>query len=246
MCPSWRVWSEPVSRCSPGDFGACGGALPAGCKGSGAAAGRGGRVSGPSPELPPPPAGPFLPSPPCGVALWPHFQWFPGSGTDVFANFAGKGGGMPLSRERTVPASLQGRARAWKWRSIRGSHGGCKYMDPHLRTSGGPRAPLADPHSEALATSQNGWKEDEGDCRRGGKGKMLVPSAPFLLSRRRDSLPGLRLGPACAGRVGGERGSSVPRGILPTTCSDGVHSAASYPWAGAVIPSWGWGRTGQN
>lgn len=39
---------------------------------------------------------------------------------------------------------------------------------------------------------------------------MLVPSAPFLLSRRRDSLPGLWLGPACAGRVGGERGSSVP------------------------------------
>lgn len=41
MCPSWRVWREPVSPCSPGDFGACGGALPAGCKGSGAAAGGG-------------------------------------------------------------------------------------------------------------------------------------------------------------------------------------------------------------
>lgn len=107
------------------------------------------------------------------------------------------------------------------------------------------RAPLADPHSEALATSRNGWKEDECNCRRGGKGKMLVPSAPFLLSRRRDSLPGLWLGPACAGRVGGERGSSVPRGILSTTCSDGVHSAASYPWAGAVIPSWGWGGQGR-
>lgn len=74
---------------------------------------------------------------------------------------------------------------------------------------------------------------------------MLVPSAPFLLSRRRDSLPGLWLGPACAGRVGGERGSSVPRGILSTTCSDGVHSAASYPWAGAVTPSWGWGGQGR-
>lgn len=66
---------------------------------------------------------------------------------------------------------------------------------------------------------------------------MLVPSVPFLLSGRRDSLPGPRLGPASAGRVGGERGSSVPQGILSTTCSDGVHSAASYPLAGAVIPS---------
>lgn len=41
---------------------------------------------------------------------------------------------------------------------------------------------------------------------------MLVPSAPLLLSRRRDTVPGLELGPACAGRVGGERGSSGARG----------------------------------
>lgn len=76
-----------------------------------------------------------------------------------------------------------------------------------------------------------------------GKGKMLVPSAPFLPSRRRDSLPELWLGPACARRVGGERGSSVRN--LSTACSDGVHSAASYPWAGAVIPSWGWRGQGR-
>lgn len=65
---------------------------------------------------------------------------------------------------------------------------------------------------------------------------MLVPSAPLLLSRRRDSLTGLGLGPACAERLGGERGSSVLRGMLSATCSNGVRSAASYPQAGAVIP----------
>lgn len=53
---------------------------------------------------------------------------------------------------------------------------------------------------------------------------MLVPSALLLLSRRRDSLIGLGLGSACAERVGGEgRGSSVPRGVLAATCSNGVH-----------------------
>lgn len=59
-------------------------------------------------------------------------------------------------------------------------------------------APAGRPCSKALATSRNGWKEDGCDCRRGGKGKMLVPSAPLLLSRRRDSLPALGLGLACA------------------------------------------------
>lgn len=43
--------------------------------------------------------------------------------------------------------------------------------------------------------------------------------------------------------MGGD-GSSVPRGILSTTCSDRVHSAASYPPAGAVIPNLG--RAGEN
>lgn len=73
---------------------------------------------------------------------------------------------------------------------------------------------------------------------------MLVPSALLLLYRRRDSLIGLGLGPACAERVGGGGGvcvggggSSVPRGILYATCSNGVHSAASYPRPGAVIPN---------
>lgn len=171
MCPSWRVWREPVSRCSPGDFGACGGALRAGCKGSRAAAG-GGRVSGPSPELPPPPAGPFLPSPPCGVALWPRCQRFPGSGTAVFANFPGKGGGMPLSGERMVPASLQRRARAWKWRRTRGSYRGCKSMDPRLRASGGSgrrwQTPTARPlqHPEMGGRKMNAIAEEEerGKC----------------------------------------------------------------------------------
>lgn len=67
---------------------------------------------------------------------------------------------------------------------------------------------------------------------------MLVPSAPLLPSRRRDSVPGLGLGPACAGRVGGERGRSVPWGILFATCSDGAHSAASYRGLGLRSQLW--------
>lgn len=90
------------------------------------------------PREPPPPAGPFLPSPPRGVALWPYFQRFPGSGTAVFANFPGKGGGAPSSGGRTAPSSLRGRARAWKGRPARRSPCGCKCVDPRRIAARGP------------------------------------------------------------------------------------------------------------
>lgn len=57
---------------------------------------------------------------------------------------------------------------------------------------------------------------------------MWVPSGPLPPPGRRDSVPG-------PGRAGGERGRSMPRGVLSATCSDGARSAASYRGAGAGI-----------
>ena len=72
---------------------------------------------------------------------------------------------------------------------------------------------------------------------------MWVPSGPQPPSGRRDSVPRPGLaGPAPGGRAGGERGRSMPRGVLYATCSDGARSAASYRGAGAGILTAGGGR----
>lgn len=70
MCPSWRVWGSPFPA-APGEIlGRAGARSELGARAGGD---RRRGVFGSSPELlvpePPPPAGPFLPSPPRGVAL---------------------------------------------------------------------------------------------------------------------------------------------------------------------------------
>lgn len=140
--------------------------------GPGAAAGEGGSRGLRPSCLRPPPAGPFLPSPPRGVALWPRFQWFQGSGTAVFANFPGKGGGMPLSRRAHGPRkpsrACQGLEGASRWRQFLG----VQVHGPPSESRCRLRSPKADPTARPLQHPELGGRkmsviaeeEERGKC----------------------------------------------------------------------------------
>lgn len=168
--------------------------------------------------------------------MLPCSQRFPSSGTAVFANFSGKGG-LILSSGGHPASAVPSRAlvRLRRGSSPLSSVCGCNCVRPYL--SLGPRSCLRpacrwQTAAKTLATSQNGWKEDGCDCRRGGKGN----------------------GGGCARCPGGvtrcqawcsaklelqgwvvRGGALCPGGLLSATCSDGVRSAASYPRVWAVI-----------
>lgn len=174
MCPSWRVWREPVSRCSPGDFGARGCALQAGRKGQGVGATTGGRVPGEGlwafARVASAPCRHFPALSPAGYNLWPNFQCFLGSGTAVFCKLPREGPGVCPCLAGKVPTSLQVCARAWKgwparqclWVQIQES----QFEIP------GPSLPLTDPTARPLQHPEMGGRkiseiaegEERGKC----------------------------------------------------------------------------------
>lgn len=133
---------EPASRCSPGDFGACGGALWAGCK-AWVHRRRGVGVSRLLPEPwarePPPPAGPFLPSPPRGVALVASLPAVPGLGNSCVCKLPREGRGYALVRRARGPLRAFGGVR-------RPGRGGRWRQPPPVQVQRTP-TPLAAPGS---------------------------------------------------------------------------------------------------
>lgn len=189
-CPSWRVWREPVSRYSPGDFGACGGALEARRKGVGASAGGGGGglpafstaalgTSAPCRSLPA--------LAPAWCSLVASLPAVPGLWNSCVCKLPREERGCTLVRRAHGPRKASGACQSLEGEGpLEAVLGGASEWTPALKSLEA-WAPAGRPCREALATSRNGWKEDGCDCRRGGKGKMLVPSALLLLSRRRGS-----------------------------------------------------------
>lgn len=137
MCPSWRVWREPVSRCSPGDFGACGGALRARRKGAGAAPGGGGGSSGLLRAAARGASAPCRPLPalaPARCILVALFPVVPGLWNSCVCKLLGEGRGCTLVRRAHGPLKLSGACQglegAARWRQslrvpIRGPAPGC-------------------------------------------------------------------------------------------------------------------------
>lgn len=94
-----------------------------------------GRVSGPLPELPPPPAGTFLPSPPLDITcgLTSSVSW--ALERLCFANFPGKGRGYALVWRARSPQAFRcvpGPGRGGPLDSVCGY----KYRNPSLRSQG--------------------------------------------------------------------------------------------------------------
>lgn len=142
-----------------------------------------------------------------------------GSGTAVFANFPGKGGRKLLSGGHTAFSNSLGSVPGLgRGGTLGGSALGCKCMDLHnpppLAEQLQAQAQLADPAARPLQHPKMGGRK-MGAIAEGEEREML---GVCPLSRRCDSLPGLRLGPACSRRVGGKSegevgGSSVPQRI---------------------------------
>jgi hypothetical protein len=135
----------------------------------------------------------------------------------VFANFPGKGRAHSLVRRAHSPRKpFGGRAKAWKGLPDGGSTFGCKCMDPYIPLTPPGQleawAQLADSAARPLQHSNMGGRKMGAIAE--GEERETLGVCP--LSRRRDSLPGLGLGQACAWRVGGKRGElGVPEGCFP-------------------------------
>lgn len=194
-----------------------GGGRSRGCPGFRPSCGPGSLRPLPAPSCPP--------SPPRGVALVASLPAVPGLWNSCVCKLPREGRGCALVRRARGPLGQSGGVP-------RPGRGGPREAAPASASAWTP-APWS--RVGPWQHPEMGGKKTRAIAEGEERGKMWVPSAPLPLSGRRDSMPGLGLGPACAGRVGGGRGSWVPRGLLSATCSDGARSAASYPRAGAGI-----------
>lgn len=173
-CPSWRVWGARFPLL-PGRFRCVRGRAPDRVRARGSRR-RGLAELSPAPRArePPPPAVPFLPSPPRGVALVASLPAVPGLWNSCVCKLPREGRGCALVRQARGPREhLGGAQKPRTGGPPEAGPAGANTQTPGSRAAPGP-GPAGRPCCGAPAESRDGRKETSAVAAERGGGRVCA------------------------------------------------------------------------